>query len=294
MKVFLVFAPVFFYVPSMFRVKGSFKLVSFIVFIFFKTITAQAFYCSHILNSEELLQARLSPVNLLNVEILRQNNTMGPQQTGDFKFVKWFELGFVLNDYSSTVGLTENGNLFHVLVYDNKRTFARKLNGARPIKDFQTTNKGTLLAFDGERSFAFSAKVWLIPSAQLAIKKWKQLFSNTALAFIAAKFILWPDQFIYFELFSKQIPFPWIESGFTALSAFTAAFASLSFYDFDNKNPSGLTPVDVDFENPFWFKSEEIKALSHENSHFFERIDLEDFDIKLDPSFTENVNSEGL
>ena len=239
--------------------------ILFTLFILFLP-ESHALQCADVLSSEikeELLFKHDLPDSYQKVEILRVNNDMGPQQSTTLEFKIWFDLGYDLNlegDDLSIVGLTEKGSVFHLLRID-KRTVAKRLNGVKVFSDINVTNTGKIIGLNQKgESEVYTPSLWATPARQVAIKKWFQLFSaTTAISLIGTQFYPELDMpievglsFINLTLFTFN--FPLYELIFTATGGVASGLAVLSKYHHLNMYPDGFVNVNIDFNDPGWFK----------------------------------------
>lgn len=237
--------------------------------------------CSDLLGSEHTLYENNNKIIFKHTEVFRHNNNLGQQQEGDLTFIKWFEMDYQLNDFSSIIGITETGNLYHLISFHNGRTVARKLNGTTVVDDFKVSSQGRILAKDQRQVYTFSSQLWMRPSSKAAFQKWRKLWTVSAIPAVALKYILWPDIFLYKDLFSYSVPIPAIETSLIGLSAFSSAFAALYYYEHINGNPTGLTPISINFDNPLWFAESEVLKHSQNNLEHFNKPPIESLGPKL-------------
>jgi hypothetical protein len=229
-----------------------------------------------------------------NVEVFRKNNDMGPQQMGRLSFTVWFELSFEFSENAedtSIVGLTKEGQVYHLIQIGDRRV-AYRLNGTKVFKDISVTNHGKILALtDKSTTEVYSPSLWATPAKEMAVKKWLKLFSVAAgIGILGAQFMPPLDLPIemtipYINLTLFNFNFPLYEIILTGAGALSSSFAALSFYQHINTYPDGFMPVDVEFDDPYWFDRIVFKQsiLSHLDPK------TKDLGVKLDSEFTQDI-----
>lgn len=204
-----------------------------------------------------------------DVEVFRQNNNWGQQQVGTITFNEWFDLPSPNSDTFNYVGLTPQGDIYH-LVHIGGRNVARLLNGRRQFKKILLFEGGILVALDTKaRVFVYSAAQWgESPKSKViktAVASWAAL--NSALLGTLA--LLAPDIFSYgpeLSGFHLSIPVTML----SLASALNGGFISLYKFEHLNTFPDGfvyasesllqlnslgMRPSSLDYDYPeFFFK----------------------------------------
>lgn len=266
-----------------------------------------------------ILYEHTNSISFTNVEVFRRNNDIGPQQHGLIKFIKWSELTFeyskntnevAINSenskqnsdegpksysskkpepVSSTVGLTEDGRIFHVIRF-NERTIARLLSGTDKYADFQLSNKGRLISWNEKgESFFYSANLWMTSPKKLIYKRWLKLWGYTSAGAIGLKMILLGDYYFPMEILGYNFNFPMLELFFSSATAMSSGFAMLSRYEHENTYPNGFTRTPETLNTFDWISNPKYLTFFKDNLENFEPPDLDILDPKLDTEFTEDI-----
>ena len=115
--------------------------------------------CPKLLESDfEYAQSR--DLTFKSVEVFRRNNDIGIQQVGSITFKQWIDLPSTDPNIFNYVGLTENGDIFH-LVHYGQRVVARLLSGHKTYTEIVLIQGKVLAAVDRlDRVWLYSAAKW--------------------------------------------------------------------------------------------------------------------------------------
>lgn len=94
-----------------------------------------------------------------NVDIITRNQGIGTFTVANLRLVRWLNVPEQLTDVDAVIGVTEDGQVFHVAFLNierevrgfkkkERRTVARRLSGTLAIKDVMMTENGALVAID--------------------------------------------------------------------------------------------------------------------------------------------------
>ena len=195
------------------------------------------------------------------------------QQLGNITVKKWFEMhSSEKSKTQSLIGLTEKGEIFHIIHFGPQRTIARLLSGTTSFKNIIHTSSGHVLGVDSIGAIhIYLPKKWSNNSTWSNIKHTGKLILATSLAFMAASKGIGADTFpIIFKTSIERLDFTFLDAAIFTTSTLSSGYLSLLRYEHNNTYPHGFHKTHLTSLNNLKSLNQELNLLAkHMNDKEF-------------------------